>query len=128
MKWLTVRAHPVPGFVSMRLGMAITILIAVLVSRVSIRKEFGRDPKALLVAFIKEPFGIFIGFLLAYAYATGELGVIRSIMSMDSVVILFATIVLTRFGILHESLSRKDIIQKGAGVVCMVAGTLLLFL
>ena len=128
MKWLTVRAGTIPGFVSMRLGMAIAIALGVAISGISLRAALGKHPRAALVATIKEPVGITIGFLLAYAYAHGELGIIRSIMSLESVILLFATIVLTRIGIMHESLSRKDIIQKAAGISCMFTGTILLFL
>ena len=128
MKWLAVRAGTIPGFVSMRLGMAITIAIGASISGISLRAALGKHPRAALVATIKEPIGITIGFLLAYAYAHGELGIIRSIMSLESVVLLFATIVLTRIGVMHESLARKDIIQKAAGISCMFTGTILLFL
>ncbi len=128
MKWLSVRAGTIPGFVSMRLGMAITIAVGIIFTSKSIRSEFGKHPKAVLVAAVKEPFGILIGFLLSYAYATGDLGTIRSIMSMDSVLLLISTVLLTRFGIMRESLAKKDIAQKAAGIVCMISGTLLLFL
>ena len=40
----------------------------------------------------------------------------------------FRRLVRAHFGILHESLKRRDLIQKGFGVLCIAAATVLLFI
>lgn len=125
-KQLVSHAGTVSGFVAVRVWLGIFMLCVALLHWSSVR-SLTRHPKATTIAVLKEPFGIAIGFLLAYALTTGELGVIRSITSLESAGIFVLGGVLAWFGVIAESLRPRDVLQKGAGAACMVLGSMLLF-
>jgi uncharacterized membrane protein YdcZ (DUF606 family) len=125
--WLSKEVGVTAAFVTVRLGLAFGCLVLVVTAFDEIRRAL-KDRKAVAVAFVKEPIGILIGFLLAYAYANAELGAVRAISSFESAGIFLVGLLLARLGILQESLRKQDIIQKAAGVCCMITGSLVLFL
>jgi drug/metabolite transporter (DMT)-like permease len=125
-KELVSHVGTVSGFVAVRVWLGIFLLLVALMHWSSVR-SLRNHPKAVVVACIKEPFGIAIGFLLAYALTTGELGVIRSITSLEAAGIFVLGGVLAWFGVLAESLRPRDLLQKGVGAACMVFGSILLF-
>lgn len=124
--WLTKEVGLVPSFVAVRLGLGIGALLIVIPYMHEL-KHAWRERRTVGVAIIKEPFGIAIGFLLAYAYAHAELGAVRAITSFDAAGIFLLGLLFGRLGIVQESLRKHDIIQKAAGVACMVTGSLVLF-
>jgi multidrug transporter EmrE-like cation transporter len=125
--WLTKEEGVVSAFTAVRLGLGIGALLYVGCGLREVVTAVRMNGKAFVLAAIKEPFGIGIGFLLAYAYANAPLGSIRAITSFEAAGIFLTSIVLGRLGIVPESLRARDLVQKGIGVCCMVAGSLILF-
>jgi hypothetical protein len=114
------------GFIAVRIGLFIGSILLALGHWHDI-VVFVRQTKLFVIASIKESFGMvatYFGFLAA---ATGPLAIVQSMGALNSVGVFIAATVLTRLGILHESLRKRDIIQKCFGILCIAAATVLLF-
>lgn len=124
-KELNLSVGVVTGFVSIRMGLIIGALLIMIGAWDEVRLVFRRPRLAGLAAF-KELFGATSGFLSIYAASIGPLALVRSFTAIDAVGIFIVGSVLARYGIIRESLQRRDIAQKAFGVLIVAIATLLL--
>jgi len=125
-KELNTTIGPLSGFITIRVGIFVFALIMLIDHFREVREAF-KDPQAIVIAAIKEPFAMFVTFLVLVASTAGPLGLVRSIMSIDGAIILILSIIFAHFGFIEESLRRREIVQKTLGVLFLVAGSITLF-
>lgn len=125
-KELNTTAGTIPAYVSIRLGLFIGgVLIAF--GNGSEVSAFFRNKKIFAIASVKEIFGMIVQFLLLVAITVGPIALVRGMEGIEAVGVLVIGLILGKFGIIKESTKRRDIAQKGFGVLCIVIATVLLF-
>jgi uncharacterized membrane protein len=126
-KELNTTIDPLSGFIMIRTGVFVFALI-MLIDRFKDIKEALKDPHAIGIAAIKEPFAMFTAFLVLLASSIAPLGLVRSVLSLDAAIVLVMSVILARMGFIEESLRRREIVQKTLGVLFLLSGSLTLFL
>jgi hypothetical protein len=114
------------GFVAIRVGIFVGALLLMIGSWKEL-KQFCKK-SILVVASIKEVFGMAANFLVMFAMAVGPAGMVQSILNSQSAGILVAGAILAKFGLIRESLKRRDMVQKTLGVALAIVATTLLFI
>lgn len=115
------------GFVSIRAGLFIGAMLYSIGHWREIR-NFIRKRRLFAAAGLKEVVSAGSGFLWWAAATSGPLSIVHALGSLQSAGVFIIGTALSYFGVLHESLKRRDIIQKAVGVLCVAGATALLFI
>jgi bacterial/archaeal transporter family protein len=115
------------GYMTVRVGLFVGSAIIASIYWKELR-SFFKQKKLIAMAGIKEAVSVGSGFIWWIAATSGPLSIVQSLGSLQSAGIFICSTTLSYFGIFHESLKRRDLIQKGIGVICIAAATVLLFI
>jgi uncharacterized membrane protein len=115
------------GFMTIRVGLFVGSCLFVCLRWNEFVHFMTKKTKLFAVAGVKELVSVCAGFLWWAAVTTGPLSIILSLGSLQAAAVFVLTGVLSYFGIMHESLKRRDLLQKSVGVLFVTVATILLF-
>jgi uncharacterized membrane protein len=114
------------GFMTIRVGLFVGSFLLVIPFWHEV--VYFAKHRLFFVAGAKEVVSIASGFIWWAAATTGPLSIVLSLGSLQSALVFVAGSVLAYFGIIRESLKRRDVMQKSIGVLFATIATILLFL
>ena len=113
------------GWIAIRVGLFLGALIL-------LRGHFHelhdlKKKRITMIATIKEFFGMSVNYLILFASTVGIVGIVQALWAVEAVGVFVVSSILARFGVIKESLTRKDLAQKSLGVFFVAVATILLF-
>jgi len=125
-KQLDIHNGALDGWVAIRVGLFLGALL-LMAGHWKDLLAFTKT-KLLAIGAVKEGFGMTANLLVLVAMTTGPAGIVQSLLSAESVGILVVALILAKYGIIKESLAKRDVLQKAAGVALIMVATTLLFI
>lgn len=115
------------GFMTIRVGLFIGSLFF-LIGHWHEFAHFLQRRRLLAASGVKEIISAASGVIWWVAATSGPLSIVQALGSLQSAGVFVLGSLLAYFGIIHESLKRRDLVQKGLGVLCIAVATVLLFI